>query len=80
MDAICKGMTSAMKFIKKVTGSGIHENLVLIHDSLPCLEFIIGDLVYIKDVIDFLSDKLPQVSENCENMEIAESRTKFMTI
>lgn len=76
MEAVCKGMSSAMEFMKKSGGSGIKENLLCIRHSLPCLEFIIGDLAYIKNVVDYLSDKLPQVSETYENVELAESKLK----
>lgn len=65
-------MTAAMKFIKNTNGSGIKENLICIQESLPCLELIIGDLVYIKNVVDFLSENLPNVAENIENTEISE--------
>lgn len=74
MKAVCNGMTSAMKFIKSASSSSIRENLISIHQSLPCLEFIIGDLGFIKKVVDFLSESLPQVSENEENLEIGEGK------
>lgn len=74
MEAICNGMNSAMKFMKSTTDLGISEHLIAIHQSLPCLEFIIGDLGYIKKVVDFLSEKLPQMSESVEKIELAEGR------
>lgn len=67
-------MTSAMKFIKLAGSSGIRENLISILQCLPSLEFIIGDLGFIKKVVEFLSDSLPQVSENEENLEIGEGK------
>lgn len=70
-------MTSAMKFIKNRGESGIRETLIGIYQSLPCLEFIIGDLAYVKNVVEFLSEKLPQVSENTDNLKIAEGITNI---
>lgn len=74
MKAVCNGMTSAMKFMKTPSGVGVREHLISIQRSLPCLEFIIGDLGFIKKVLDFLSENLPQVSDNEENLEIGEGK------
>lgn len=73
MNSICNGMSSAMRFINNTGGSGINDCLTAIYQSLPSLEFIIGDLGYINNVINFLSEKLPEVSESSQKIEMAES-------
>lgn len=78
MEAICNGMSSAMKFLKNP--SNVHENLINIRQSLPSLEFIIGDLAYIRNIIEFLSDKLPEVSDNEENLMLAEGKIFFLLL
>lgn len=61
-----------MKFMKNAKNSGIKENFMCIRESLPCLEFIIGDLIYIKNIVEFLSDNLPHIAEDIENIQITE--------
>lgn len=74
LKSICNGMSAAMRFIRNNGSSGINDCLTFIQQSLPSLEFIIGDLSYISKVVNFLSETLPEVSENVRKLEIAESK------